>query len=366
MTVVESVPSLPIRHHVRTLPGVEVGGTASAQAAEQGIRRLVRLNSNEGPFEPFPEALEAMATAARQLNRYPNPTAQPLVEQIAREFDLARDQVVVEAGSSQLIFHLAQALLGPGDELVYPWPSFPVYGTAALRVEGVPVRVPLQDDRVDLDGLLRAITPRTRLVVVCNPNNPTGTMVTRAGLDRFLDAVPAGVAVILDEAYAEFADDFFDGFSYVRAGCSLVVLRTFSKIYGLAGVRVGYAAGPLDLVGAIKKLQAPYAVSHVAMAAALASLPLQKAVQERAEANRRGREQLTEGFRRLGLTVTPSQTNFIWVQVGDRALDLFKSLMERGIVVRPGRGYEHPNHLRVTVGLPEENAALLDALADIL
>lgn len=357
---------LSIRPHVLELPLVESGGTATTELARRGFDQPIRLNTNEGPFQPFPQALAAIERAARELNRYPEPAADALTQQLAAHFRVAPGEVIVDAGSSPLLYLLANALLEPGDEIVYPWPSFPIYIAAAKRVLATPVRVPLRDYHLDMEGLLAAVTPRTRMVMVCNPNNPTGTIVGRAELDRLLAALPPGVLAVLDEAYAEFADDFADGFGYVREGRPVFVLRTFSKVYGLAGARVGYGVGPRELVDGLRRLQAPYAVNRLALVAAQESLPLQEEVAARVRLIREGREQLSAGFRRLGLEYVRSDANFLLVDVGRDGLEVSRRLMERGILVRPGRGYDCPRHVRVTVGLPEENAQFLDALEQVL
>ena len=354
--------TFPIRPHVIALPRVAIGGAATAEALQRGLPRLVRLNTNEGPFGPFPAAREVLMEGIERLNRYPHPTGAPLAEALAGLYRVDPQQVLVDAGSTQLLMLLAATVLEPGDELVHPWPSFPIYTTVALRLQARPVRVPLADFTLDLEAMLAAITPRTRLVVVCNPNNPTGTLVERGALDAFLARLPDGVIPVLDEAYAEFADGFADGLDYVRQGRPVVVLRTFSKIYGLAGARVGYALGPRELLDACRKLQVPYAVADMALAAAMASVPRQDVVAERAEANRSGLAQLYRGFDALGLQYVPSQANFVFVRIGPGAGDVNRRLTEQGVLVRPGTGYDCPEYFRVTVGTEEENAAFLDAL----
>ena len=214
---------------------------------ELGLDRVVKLASNEGPFPPFPGALEAMTRAALELNRYPDGGSYRLHEALAARHGVALEQVAIGAGADGCIDMLSQAALDPGDEIVCGWPSFPSYVIYALKQGGTPVLVPLRDHRYDLDALIAAITPRTKLVYICNPNNPTGTMNTTVELDRFFANVPAHVLTVVDQAYFEYIDhaDYTDAIeAYVKSGGRAVVLRTFSKIYGLAGLRVGYAVGP--------------------------------------------------------------------------------------------------------------------------
>jgi histidinol-phosphate aminotransferase len=357
---------IPISSHVAQLPRVETGAAAVAAVNRDGARPLTMLNSNEGAYGPFPEALEAIAGAVHQLNRYPDPTGAPLAEQLAAHYGFSPEQVIVENGSTILLFILSAALLEPGDDLVYPWPSFPQYPNCALHARGRPIAVPLRDHRMDVEAMRAAITPRTRMVIICSPNNPTGPAVSRAELDYFVDALPPGVVLVLDEAYAEYAEDFAHGLDYVRAGRPVCVLRTFSKVYGLAGARAGFGIAPPPLIEALRRVQLTFPVNNLALAAAQASLPLQHRVAERVRLNALGRERFYGGFTRLGLDYVPSQANFVLVNVGRDALDVSRQLTQRGILVRPGSQYSYPTHVRITVGLPEENELLLAALESIL
>jgi len=261
---------------------------------------------------------------------------------------------------------LCTALLEPGDELVFPWPSFPVYRMAATRMLAKPVPVALRDRRVDTQALRGAVTNRTKIVVVCNPNNPTGTANTQAEIDALLDTLPAGIVAVLDEAYGEFAENMADGFGYIRDDRPVLVLRTFSKIYGLAGLRVGCGFGPVDVIDAIRHVQLPYQVTAMSQAAALASVGLLDGVQDRARANAAGREQLCTGLDKLGVGYARSQTNFVWVHLGPRGSELVENMAEQGVLVRAGRGYDEPEYARVTIGFTQENDAFLSALKNSL
>ena len=355
-----------LRSHVASLQEVETGAAIFGALERRGLTDVVRLNSNEGPRAPFPEALEALDAAARGANRYPEPTAALLGADLARHFGVTPDHVHVGSGSTSLIFLLAAALLEPDDELSYPWPSFPQYKAAAIHQRARPAPVPLRDFSVDLDATLAAITPRTRMVIVANPNNPTGTETSRAALDRFVAALPHEVLLVLDEAYAEYSEDLADGSRYVREGREVVVLRTFSKIYGLAAARVGYAVGQPELISALRRLQVPFAVSQLGLAGARASLAQPGHLAQRAQENARGRQQLYDGFRALGLAFVPSSANFVLVDVGRDSFAVYEDLIVHGVLVRPGRGYTYYNHLRVTVGLESENSRFLDALKAVL
>ena len=334
---------------------------------ELGLERVVKLASNEGPWGPFPAALEALERSARTLNRYPDGGAFQLRNALAERHGVEPASVVTAAGADAVIGHLSVAALDPGDEIVTGWPSFVSYVLDALKLGAVPVRVPLARDHLDLDAMLAAITPRTKLVYVATPNNPTGTMTTRAELDAYFERVPEHVLTVVDQAYFEYIDrpDYPDAVAeYVRAGRRVLVLRTFSKIYGLAGLRVGYGVGPADVVEAISKTRRPFDVSTQAQVAALASMDDEGELAERRRLTREGREELQRVLREHGLEPAgPAVANFLFVEVGEEAPRLFDALLRQGAIVRPLGGFGAPGALRITVGTPDENAFFADALA---
>jgi histidinol-phosphate aminotransferase len=274
---------------------------------------------------------------------------------------------VVAGGADGVIDLLSQAVLDDGDEIVTGWPSFPSYVIGAMKLGAVAKRVPLRAHTFDLDALLAAVTPRTKLVYVCHPNNPTGTANTRAELDRFFEAVPEHVLVVLDQAYFEYIDDpdYADGLDYFRQGKRVVVLRTFSKIYGLAGLRVGYGVAPADVVAATSKVRRAFDVSATAQAAALASIDDDGELARRRSANAAGRAQLESILREHGLEPVPSLGNFVYVEVGDgRAV--FDQLLRQGVIVRPLAAFGAPEAIRVSVGTEEENLFFQAALGQVL
>lgn len=336
---------------------------------ELGLDRVVKLASNEGPWGPFPAALEAMERSARQLNRYPDGGAFHLRNTLAERHGVDPANVATGAGADALIGHLSIATLDPGDEVVTAWPSFISYALDALKLGAIPRKVPLVDDHYDLDSLLAAIGPRTKLVYVATPNNPTGTMTTRAQLDAYLDRVPEHVLTVLDQAYFEYIDhpDYPDAVEeYVKAGRRVLVLRTFSKIYGLAGLRVGYGVGPVDVIEAIGKTRRAFDVNTQAQAAALASMDEAGELAERRRLTREGRESLERTLREHGLAPAgPAVANFLFVEVGDDARPLFEALLRQGAIVRPMGAFGAPGALRITVGTPDENAFFAEALASV-
>jgi len=358
-----------IRPALAGLIPYEPGKPVEEVQRELGLERVVKLASNEGPLGPFPEALAAMEGASADLNRYPDGGAYRLRAALADRHGVRFEEIAVGSGADGVIDGLSQAALDPGDELVCGWPSFASYVIYALKLGAEPVRVPLHDHRYDLEALLAAITPRTKLVYICHPNNPTGTMNTRAELDAYFARVPGHVLTVLDQAYFEYIDDpdYADGVEeYFRQGRKVVVLRTFSKIYGLAGVRVGYGVASPDLVTELGKTRRAFDITTPGQEAALASLDAPAELARRRDLNREGRAELERLLRDAGYDVIPgSMGNFVYVEVGDDAPALFDSLLRQGVIVRPLAGFGAPHAIRVTVGTPDEHAFLADALARV-
>jgi histidinol-phosphate aminotransferase len=353
---------------VRDLVPYEPGKPVEEVQRELGLERVVKLASNEGPHGPFPEAVEALRREVEDLNRYPDGGAYRLRVALAERHDVRFEEVAPGAGSDGIVDYLSQLALDPGDEIVCGWPSFPSYVIDAKKIGGVARTVPLRDQRYDLAAMLEAIAPRTKLVYVCHPNNPTGTMNTRGELDAFLDKVPDHVLTVLDQAYSEYIDDadYVDGIEYLKEGRRVVVLRTFSKIYGLAGLRVGYAIGPEGLVTSIGKVRRAFDVSSLAQVAALASLDSPGELARRSEQNKEGLAQLEKIMREHGLEPPRSVANFLFAEVGDDSRRLFEQLLREGVIVRPAGGFGAPGAIRVTVGPPEENELFGEALGRVL
>jgi histidinol-phosphate aminotransferase len=356
------------RAAIADLVPYEPGKPVEEVQRELGLARVVKLASNEGPFPPFHEAIEAMERTGAQLNRYPDGGVYALRGALAERHGVRFEEVVVGAGADGVIDLLSQATLDPGDEIVCGWPSFPSYVLDALKLGAEPRKVPLRDHVYDLDALLEAVGPRTKLVYVCHPNNPTGTANGRDELVAFLDRLPEHVLCVLDQAYFEYIDDpdYVDGTELVREGRRLVVLRTFSKIYGLAGVRVGYGVAPADVVTATSKVRRAFDVTATAQAGALASLDGAAELERRRELNRAGRDRLAEILRGHGVEpVGPALGNFLYVEVGD-GRDMFERLLREGVIVRPLAGFGAPDAIRVSVGTPEENEAFAAAFGHVL
>jgi histidinol-phosphate aminotransferase len=358
---------------VRDLVPYEPGKPVEEVQRELGLERVVKLASNEGPFGPFPEALDALAAAAPELNRYPDGGGYRLRSALAERHDVRFEEIALGAGADAVVDCLSQVSLDPGDEVVCGWPSFPSYVIGARKLGAIARTVPLEEGRYDLDGLLDAITERTKLVYVCHPNNPTGTMNTRAELDDYFHRVPDRVLTVLDQAYFEYVDDpdYADGIGdYLKGGVRVVVLRTFSKIYGLAGLRVGYGVAPAEVVTAIGKVRRAFDITSPAQVAALASLRTRGAESElerRRRVNVEGRPAIEEALRQHGLEpVGPAVANFVFAEVGDDSRPLFERLLQEGVIVRPTASFGAPGGIRVTVGTQEENAHFSEALGRVL
>ncbi len=354
------------RPAVNDLVPYEPGKPVEEVQRELGLERVVKLASNEGPFGPFPEAREAIERCAGELNRYPDGGAYRLRAALAERLDLRLEEVVPGAGSDGIVDCLGQAVLEPGDEIVCGWPSFPSYVIDARKLGAVPLTVPLRDGRYDLDAMLGAIGPRTKIAYVCLPNNPTGTTNTRAELEDYFERVPEHVLTVLDQAYLEYVDDpdYPDGVEdYLKRGRRVVVLRTFSKIYGLAGLRVGYGLAPAPVVTAIGKVRRAFDITTPAQEAALASLDSPEELARRRAVNREGRAQLEAILREHGLDpVGPAVGNFLFARVGDDSRPFFERLLREGVIVRPTHGFGDPGAVRITVGTPDEHRFLAEAL----
>ncbi|MCC5577205.1 histidinol-phosphate transaminase [Microtetraspora sp. AC03309] len=321
--------------------------------------RSFKLSSNESPFGPLPSVREAIAEAATQIHRYPDPAAVALTEALAERFAVPYEHVALGPGSVTVAQQIFETVGEPGAEAIYAWRSFEAYPLLADLAGMTSVQVPLDDETHDLDAMAEAITDATRLIFVCNPNNPTGTVNRSAELVRFLDRVPDDVLVILDEAYREYVrdEDVPDGLTIYRDRPNVAVLRTFSKAYGLAGLRVGYLVGPEPVAAAVRKTTVPFAVNHIAQAAAIASVKAENELLERVEAVVKERTRVREALISQGWTIPATEANFVWMRLGDRTPDFAEFCAGYGVAVRPF-GTEGA---RVSIGDQEANDTFLAA-----
>jgi histidinol-phosphate aminotransferase len=328
----------------------------------------IKLASNENPLGPSPRAVEAARAALGQAHLYPDGAAWALRRALAERYSVSTAEVAVGAGSNELIDLLVRTFCGPNDEVLTSECTFLCY-ELSCRAAGVPLRtVPLRDFTYDLDALAEAVGPRSKLIFIANPNNPTGTYVGRAAFERFLDRLPARPILVMDEAYFEYvsAGDFPDGMRYRERRPQLVVLRTFSKVYGLAGLRIGYGIAPAEMVSYLDRVRTPFNTSAVAQVAALAALSDDEHVARSRDVNESGKTTLVAELRKMGVEVVPSQANFVLCRVRRPAAEIFQELLRGGVIVRPMGAYGLLRHLRVTIGTAEQNRRFLAALRPLL
>jgi histidinol-phosphate aminotransferase len=360
--------------HVRAMPNYVPGRSPRQAEAETGVR-CIKMASNENPFGPSPLAVEAMRATAAQANWYPDVDNSDLRAALAERHGVDPTNVLVTCGSSQMLHIVARSILAPGMNAITADRTFIVYPIVCMAVGADLVRVPTRNNGFDLDGMLATITPSTRVILIANPNNPTGSLLSPAELDGFLDRVPDHVLVVLDEAYAEFAEvfarqrgvEYSHSIDYVRQGRNVVVLRTFSKAQGLAAARVGYAVAPAELIQYFMRVKTVFSVSSVAEAGALAGLRDTAHVQKTVENNRKGAEYLTNKVAEMGLKALPTWTNFLFLDLGEPASPFAKRLEAEGVIVRPMTGtWNAPTAIRITIGTPEQNELFLSAMKKVM
>lgn len=362
---VEIKPLVP--DWIRTLAPYPPGKPIEELEREYGIQGSIKLASNENPLGPSPKALAAMAAALPHLHRYPDGSCFYVKRAVADKLGVSPDALLFGNGSNEIIELAVRTFMQRGDEAVMADQAFVIYRLVVQAAGGVSHLVPLRRFTHDLEGILEAITPATRLIFLANPNNPTGTIFFRREWEEFLAALPPHVIVIMDEAYAEFVDDpeYPDSLVFHGPESLLLTLRTFSKIYGLAGLRIGYAVGRPELIEVMNRVRQPFNVNSLAQVAALAALEDDAHVARTRRANREGLTYLREQFVRLGLEYVPSWANFLMVRVGNGAR-IYEALLRQGVIVRPMGVYGFPEHVRVTVGTASENERFVTALEHIL
>jgi histidinol-phosphate aminotransferase len=345
------VHAVPTRADLESLPLYVAGRT---------IPGAIKLASNEVPGGPLPSVAKAIVEAASGVNRYPDSGAQVLTDRLTTALGFPASQIAIGCGSVSLCQQMVQAVCAPGEEVIYGWRSFEAYPIVVQVAHGESVQVPLTAKHAyDLDAMLAAITPKTRMLFVCNPNNPTGSAARREELERFLDAVPANILVVLDEAYREFVTDTDvpDGLEYVRSRQNVAVVRTFSKAYGLAGLRVGYSVAPEHITAALKKVYVAFSVNMVAQAAAIASLDAHDELMERVSEIVGERDRVRDALLEAGYDVPESQANFVWLPLGEQAAAFSAHALDNKLIVRAFAG----SGVRVTISTPEENDLFLAA-----
>jgi histidinol-phosphate aminotransferase len=335
---------------------------------ELGISDIIKLASNENPLGPSPAAVAILREMVETVASYPDGNCYYLKNALSENLGLSPAHLLVGNGSDEVIKLIAEAFLDEGEEAIVADPTFSEYDFAVKIMGGRTVVVPTKNYTHDLEAMAAAVTEKTKLVFICNPNNPTGTIVGKADVKAFLDSLPDGVITVFDEAYYEYVtqEDYPQTLDFVREGRDVIVLRTFSKIYGLAGLRIGFGAAKPELIGLLSRVREPFNVNKLAQAAALAALGDQEHVTKSRAVNEEGKAYLYREFDRLGLPYMPTHANFIWVKIKADCKTVFANLLRRGVIVRTGDIFGAPDVIRVTIGTPQQNARFLEALTEVL
>ena len=355
---------ISVSDNIKTITPYVPGKPIEELERELGIRGSIKLASNENPLGPSPKAMAAIKKAVEGLNRYPDGSGFYLSQALARKYGVDISQIILGNGSNELIELLVRTFVQQGDEVISADPSFVVYKMITQAASGVNVIVPCKDMRHDLDAMAERITPKTKIVFIANPNNPTGTMNTRAEMDRFMSRVPDNVIVAVDEAYFEYVThaDYPDSLNYLKDNKNIIALRTFSKIYGLAGLRIGYGITTAEIAELLNKVRQPFNTNTLGQIGALAALSDNKHVDKSVAVNNEGKQFLYQAFQRLGISFIPTEANFLMFETQLEGRDVYGGLLKTGVIVRPMGG----KRLRATIGLPEENARFVAELEKII
>lgn len=359
---------LTIPEYIQNISPYVPGKPIETLQREYGIADSIKLASNENPLGPSPLAMNAVRDALGKLHRYPDGAAFSLLDRLARHLGVQASQIVIGNGSDDILGMLSIALLQPGDETIIPSSSFLMYKIVTQSAGAVPVRVPLKDLSLDLDAMLAAITDRTRMIFICNPNNPTGSMLTHEAMTSFLNNVPENVVVVIDEAYIDFVRDptCAHGLDFLDENRAVVTLRTFSKLYGLAGLRVGYGVMPSSMAELLNRIRMPFNANSLAQVAASAALDDSDFLNKTIAVIHEGLDFLCAELGRRGLETFPTQSNFFLFNVARDAKWFFEQMLRQGVIVRAMTSYGYPEYIRINAGLPEENQRFLTALDTVL
>ncbi len=360
---------IKVPDHIRETTPYPPGKPIEELEREYGIKNAIKLASNENPLGASPKAIKAMEEALSKVNRYPDGSGFYLRKKISQKFGVPFDGIVLGNGSNEIIEMVYRAFLKDGDEVIVPQPSFLIYGIAARVLGAKPVAINLRDYRIDLKAMAKAVTPKTKVVVVNNPNNPTGTVVFKEEWEEFLRSIPEDIVVILDEAYVEFirTKHSINGLDYVLSSSPYVIsIRTFSKIYGLAGLRIGYAITLPEVADYLNRVRQPFNVNLLAQVAALASLDDDEFLEKTRKLTWESLDHFYSVLGSMGLSYIPTETNFLLIELPVPAKEIYKKLLYRGIITRAMDSYGLERFLRVSVGLPEENQRFLEALKKVL
>jgi histidinol-phosphate aminotransferase len=358
---------MKIRKSILDLVPYPPGKPIEELTREYGIKQVIKLASNENPLGPSPLALKAIRRVLPQLHRYPDGSGYHLKQALRQLLGLSPDQILLGNGSNEIIELALKTFMKPGSEVISPVPSFLVYEKAVQALGGKNILVPLKRFTIDLEAILSRISPRTQIIIINNPNNPTGTIIKKKEWERFLSGVPERILILLDEAYFDFVEDMDcpNGLHYINYE-NLIAFRTFSKAYGLAGLRIGYGLARPELIDYINRVRQPFNVNSLAQAAALGALKDQAFYEKTRTLVRAGKKTIEMGLTRMGLFYVPSQANFVLIKVPLKAQVVYEALLKKGIIIRSMKSYGLDNYIRVNIGLPEENQRFLRALKQVL
>lgn len=357
-----------IPRYIQSIEPYKPGKPIEELAREHGIQHAIKLASNENPLGPSPKAVRAITLALSSLHRYPDGRGHDLTVKLSGRLGFSPDHFVLGNGSDDLIGMLTRALLQPGDEAIIPTPSFLMYDIDVRSAGAIPVHVPLRSLSICVHDLLDRVTSRTRMIFICNPNNPTGTVISRNDFEVFLKSLPSGIVVVVDEAYMEFVRDpnCASSMAYIRGDKPVVALRTFSKAYGLAGLRIGYGVMAPELAGILHRIRQPFNASLLAQAGAVAALEDEAFLNRTVQTVHAGLDYLYAELEKIGVRYFPTQANFFLIDAGRNADMVFENMLKKGVIVRSMSSYGYPEYIRVNTGLPEENKQLVQALEQVL
>ena len=334
---------------------------------ELGLKEVVKLASNETSIGPSPLAIEAIIKEAKNINLYPEATSRLLREKLADKLKIDKEMIICGNGADDVIDLIGMAFINEGDEVITSEATFPAYRTAVKIMGGKFISVKLKDFRFNLEEIAKRINEKTKMIFLCNPNNPTGTILTKEEINRFMKKIPKDIIVVFDEAYCDYVENknYINGLPFVSEGKNVIVVRTFSKIAGIAGVRVGYAIARQELIGYLRRVVNPFTTNRLAQVAAIASLEDEEHRRKVLSLNHEGKEYLYKALDKLGLFYVPSETNFIFIDVKEDSEIVFNKLLKKGIIVRPGKPYGCPNFIRVTIGTAYENQRFIRSIKQI-
>ncbi len=360
--------SRQIRPQVFDLKEYIAGKPIAEVQRELGLDDVIKMASNENPLGPSPLAIQALTEKLKELHFYPDSSCRDLREKLAAHLGVDNNSLIIGNGSDEILKLIATAFLNPGDEVIVPQPTFAEYEFCATLMGAISRPVPLINNTHDLDGTLAAISPKTKLIFICNPNNPTGTMVSASALTEFVDQVPPEIVLIFDEAYAEYVEDpaYGSGQLFMDKRPQTIVLRTFSKIYGLAALRLGYGISNPAIISVLNRVKEPFNVNAMAQQAGIAALDDKKHLAQSLTLNRRGKEYLCQALQAMGLCYTKTQANFIFIETSQDANRIFMEMLKRGVIIRSCASFGCPTAIRVTIGTAAQNLRFITALQEVM